>query len=66
MFLLRDVKETADELGLSEANVKVRLLRPFQLREQLTVVFGDPASGWSLTGTTRHLMFAGFGRSLFW
>ena len=48
VFLLRDVegfsvKETADELGLSEANVKVRLLRArLQLREQLTGVFGDP------------------------
>ena len=47
VFLLRDVaglsvKETADALGLSEANVKVRLLRArLQLREQLTRVFGD-------------------------
>jgi len=47
VFLLRDVqgfsvKETADALGLSEANVKVRLLRArLQLREQLTAVFGD-------------------------
>ncbi len=50
VFLLRDVegfsvKETAGELGLSEANVKVRLLRArLQLREQLTGVFGDPAT----------------------
>ena len=49
IFLLRDVegfsvKETAKELGLSEANVKVRLLRArLQLREQLTQAFGDPA-----------------------
>jgi RNA polymerase sigma-70 factor (ECF subfamily) len=49
VFLLRDVegfsvKETAEELGLSEANVKVRLLRArLQLREQLTQAFGDPA-----------------------
>ena len=49
VFLLRDVegfsiKETADVLGLTEANVKVRLLRArLQLREQLTGVFGDPA-----------------------
>jgi len=49
VFLLRDVeglsvKETAAQLGLSEANVKVRLLRArLQLREQLTRVFGDPA-----------------------
>jgi RNA polymerase sigma-70 factor (ECF subfamily) len=42
VFLLRDVegfsvKETAEALGLSEANTKVRLLRArLQLREQLT------------------------------
>ena len=48
VFLLRDVeglsiKETADALGLSEANVKVRLLRArLQLREQLTRTLGDP------------------------
>ena len=47
VFLLRDVegmsiKETAEALGLSEANVKVRLLRArLQLRERLTRVFGD-------------------------
>ena len=47
VFLLRDVeglsvKETADALGLSEANVKVRLLRArLQLREQLTRAFGN-------------------------
>ena len=49
IFLLRDVeglsvKETAEALGLSEANVKVRLLRArLQLRERLTREFGDPA-----------------------
>jgi RNA polymerase sigma-70 factor, ECF subfamily len=49
VFLLRDVeglsvKETAAALDLSEANVKVRLLRArLQLREQLTHLFGDPA-----------------------
>jgi RNA polymerase sigma-70 factor (ECF subfamily) len=49
VFLLRDVeglsvKETADALGLSEANTKVRLLRArLQLREQLTQSLGDPA-----------------------
>jgi RNA polymerase sigma-70 factor, ECF subfamily len=49
IFLLRDVeglsvRETATALGLSEANVKVRLLRArLQLRERLTNVFGDPA-----------------------
>ena len=48
VFVLRDVeglsvKETADALGLSEANVKVRLLRArLQLREQLTRTLGDP------------------------
>jgi RNA polymerase sigma-70 factor (ECF subfamily) len=47
VFLLRDVeglsvRETAAALGLSEANVKVRLLRArLQLREQLTRAFGD-------------------------
>jgi RNA polymerase sigma-70 factor, ECF subfamily len=49
VFLLRDVEglsvqETANALGLSEVNVKVRLLRArLQLREQLTQAFGDPA-----------------------
>ncbi len=49
VFLLRDVeglsvKETAEALGLSEANTKVRLLRArLQLREQLTQELGDPA-----------------------
>jgi RNA polymerase sigma-70 factor (ECF subfamily) len=50
IFLLRDVEgfsiaDTAETLGLSEANVKVRLLRArLQLREHLTKVFGDPAT----------------------
>ena len=50
VFLLRDVEglsvtETAAALGLSEANVKVRLLRArLQLRERLTTTLGDPAS----------------------
>ena len=49
VFVLRDVeglsvKETADAVGLTEANVKVRLLRArLQLREQLTRALGDPA-----------------------
>ena len=49
VFLLRDVEglsvqETAEALGLSVANVKVRLLRArLQLREILTQEFGDPA-----------------------
>jgi len=48
IFVLRDmeglsVKETAEALGLSEVNVKVRLLRArLQLRERLTQEFGDP------------------------
>jgi RNA polymerase sigma-70 factor (ECF subfamily) len=47
VFLLRDLEglsteETAQALGLSVANVKVRLLRArLQLREMLTVEFGD-------------------------
>ena len=50
VFLLRDVegfsiKETSDALGLSQANVKVRLLRArLRLRELLTRTLGDPAS----------------------
>jgi len=49
VFLLRDVeglsvKETAQALGLTSANVKVRLLRArLQLREELTRRLGDPA-----------------------
>jgi len=48
VFLLRDVegfsvKETAEALGITEANVKVRLLRArLQLRERLTRELGDP------------------------
>lgn len=47
VFVLRDVAglsvaETSRELGISEANVKVRLLRArLALRERLTRVFGD-------------------------
>ena len=49
VFLLRDVeglsvKETAEALGLTEANTKVRLLRArLQLRELLTRALGDPS-----------------------
>jgi RNA polymerase sigma-70 factor (ECF subfamily) len=49
VFLLRDVeglsvRETAETLDLSEANVKVRLLRArLLLREELTRSLGDPA-----------------------
>jgi len=49
VFALRDieglsVRETAEALGLTEANVKVRLLRArLQLRERLTRVLGDPS-----------------------
>ncbi len=48
VFVLRDVegfsvRETADALGLSEVNVRVRLLRArLQLRERLTRAFGNP------------------------
>jgi RNA polymerase sigma-70 factor (ECF subfamily) len=47
VFVLRDVegfsvRETADLLGISETNVKVRLLRArLALRERLTHVLGD-------------------------
>jgi RNA polymerase sigma-70 factor (ECF subfamily) len=50
VFVLRDVEglsiqETARELGISENNVKIRLLRArLQLREMLTQKFGDPAT----------------------
>lgn len=50
VFVLRDIEgfsiqETAALLGLSEANVKVRLLRArLKLREILTRAFGDPAT----------------------
>jgi len=50
VFLLRDVEglsinETAEALGLSESNTKMRLLRArLQLREQLTKTLGDPAT----------------------
>lgn len=50
VFLLRDVegmsvREVAAALRVSEANVKVRLLRArLQLRELLTRTLGDPAS----------------------
>jgi RNA polymerase sigma-70 factor (ECF subfamily) len=50
VFILRDVegcstRDTAEILGLSEAAVKVRLLRArLQLREQLTRALGDEAT----------------------
>jgi len=50
VFLLRDVEglstaETAEALGITEANVKVRLLRArLMLREKLTRMFGDQAA----------------------
>ena len=50
VFLLRDVeglsiRETAETLGISEANIKVRLLRArLQLREKLTRELGDPST----------------------
>ncbi|MEI7436688.1 MAG: sigma-70 family RNA polymerase sigma factor [bacterium] len=66
VFLLRDVEgvpvaDTARTLGISEANVKVRLLRArMQLRERLTRVFGDekrrykPESHLPATNFTKH------------
>lgn len=50
VFLLRDVeglstKETAEALGITVSNVKIRLLRArLMLRERLTRVFGDEAT----------------------
>jgi len=50
VFVLRDVeglsiRETAELLGLSEANVKVRLLRArLEMRERLTRAVGDAAT----------------------
>jgi len=50
VFVLRDVQglstaETAEALGISQANVKVRLLRArLMLRERLTRVFGDQST----------------------
>jgi RNA polymerase sigma-70 factor (ECF subfamily) len=50
VFVLRDieglsVRETAEILGISESNVKVRLLRArLQLRERLTASLADPST----------------------
>jgi len=50
VFVLRDIeqlstRETAEALGISEANVKVRLLRArLMLRERLTRALGDEAT----------------------
>jgi len=50
VFLLRDVEglsttETAEAMGITESNVKVRLLRArLMLRERLTRVLGDEAA----------------------
>src|SRR5262249_48947705 len=58
VFVLRDLQgmsiaETAEALGLSEANVKVRLLRArLALREGLTRAFGDATN--RLTPAQRH------------
>jgi RNA polymerase sigma-70 factor (ECF subfamily) len=47
VFLLRDIqelsiKDTADTLNLTEANVKVRLLRArLMLREKLSLYYGE-------------------------
>jgi len=58
VFMLRDVdglsvEETARLLGISEANVKVRLLRArLALREKLTRIFGDEEK--ALVRSHRH------------
>jgi RNA polymerase sigma-70 factor, ECF subfamily len=58
VFVLRDlqemsVRETAEALGISEANVKVRLLRArLALREKLTRIFGDKSQ--RVTRDFRH------------
>jgi len=58
VFLLRDVQglstaETAEALGISVSNVKVRLLRArLMMRERLTRVFGDEAT--RVTGGHDH------------
>lgn len=50
VFVLRDLQgmsiaETAETLGITQANVKVRLLRArLALREKLTRAFGDPST----------------------
>lgn len=50
VFVLRDIQglsteETAEALGLTASNVKVRLMRArLQLRERLTRALGDPAT----------------------
>ena len=50
VFVLRDIeglstRETAEAVGISEANVKIRLLRArLHLRERLTREFGDDAT----------------------
>lgn len=50
VFVLRDIEElstaeTAEALGISESNVKVRLLRArLMLRERLTRLFGDEST----------------------
>jgi RNA polymerase sigma-70 factor, ECF subfamily len=50
VFVLRDIeglsiKETAEMIGISEANVKIRLLRArLLLREKFTRIFGDESS----------------------
>ncbi len=60
VFLLRDVeglsvKETAEALRLSDANIKVRLLRArLQLREELTRSLGDPEQRVLLTHNHSH------------
>ena len=60
VFVLRDVegfsvRETAEALEISEANVKVRLLRArLQLRERLTRLFGNPRQAVTRDPHHRH------------
>lgn len=60
VFLLRDVegfsvRETAEALGLSESNVKVRLMRArMRLREELTASFGGEPIDPALLGQARR------------
>lgn len=60
VFVLRDVeefsvKETAELLGISESNVKVRLLRArLALRERLTAALGDESA--RVRPHARHLL----------
>lgn len=66
VFMLRDVEgfsvaDTAATLGLTQENVKVRLLRArLALREQLTCAFGDPLKKTTTRRHARHADVAAF------